>query len=102
MVYAHHCRRLWREGVSHGSHTPKPSRRLQAKIVARHCNALLLGSGLCVRDWQLPRTDPLPKHRRFTLETTDSDDWDEVPCIYALHQQLQQDEAKRVQATAAT
>ena len=80
--------------------TPKkPPRRLQAKIAARHCNALLLGSGLCVRDWQLPGTDPLPKHRRFTLELEDASDWQEVPCIYALHQQLQQDEAKRVQAT---
>ena len=80
--------------------TPKkPPRRLQAKIAARHCNALLLGSGLCVRDWQLPGTDPLPKHRRITLELEDASDWQEVPCIYGLHQQLQQDEAKRVQAT---
>ena len=78
----------------------KPPRRLQGKIVARLCNALLEGSGLVVRDWQLPGTEPLPKHRRFTLETQDGDDWDEIPCIYQLHQQLQQDEAKRAQATA--
>ena len=81
--------------------TAKPPRRLQGKIVARLCNQLLEGSGLVVRDWQLPGTDPLPKHRRFTLETLDGDDWDEVPCIYELHQQLQHDEAMRAQATAA-
>lgn len=81
-------------------HTSKPPRRLQAKIVARLCNDLLAGSGLVVRDWQLPGTGPLPKHRRFTLETLDGDDWDEVQCIYELHQQLQQDEAKRAHATA--
>ena len=80
--------------------TPKkPPRRLQAKIAARHCNALLLGSGLCVRDWQLPGTDPLPKHRRFKLETLDADDWAEIPCIYELHQQLQHDEETKAQAT---
>ena len=61
--------------------TAKPPRRLQGKIVARLCNKLLEGSGLVVRDWQLPGTDPLPKHRRFTLETLDGDDWDEIPCI---------------------
>ena len=70
--------------------------------MARLCNDLLAGSGLCVRDWQLPGTEPLPKHRRFTLETLDGDDWDEVPCIYELHQQLQHDEAMRLQAIAAT
>ncbi len=80
----------------------KPPRRLQGKIVARLCNALLEGSGLVVRDWQLPGTDPLPKHRRFTLETADGDDWDDIPDIYALHALLQQDEANRVKATATT
>lgn len=69
--------------------------------MARLCNALLEGSGLVVRDWQLPGTDLLPKHRRFTLETLDGDDWDEVQDIYELHQQLQHDEAMRAQATAA-
>lgn len=81
-------------------HTSKPPRRLQGKIVSQLCNALLAGSGLVVRDWQLPGTNPLPKHRRFTLATLDGDDWDEVPCIYELHQQLQQDAAKKAQATA--
>lgn len=78
--------------------TPKSPHRLQAKIAARLCNALLEGSGLCVRDWQLPGTNPLPKHRRFTLETTDGDDWDTILDIYELHAQLLADEAKRVQA----
>jgi hypothetical protein len=79
--------------------TPQKSpRRLQAKIVARLCSALLEGSGLCVRDWQLPGTNPLPKHKRFTLETTDGNDWDAIPCIYALHAQLLADETKKAQA----
>lgn len=78
--------------------TPKAPRRLQAKIAARLCNALLEGSGLCVRDWQLPGTNSLPKHRRFTLETTDGDDWDTILDIYELHAQLLADEAKKVQA----
>ncbi len=82
--------------------TAKPPRRLQGKIAARLCNLLLEGSGLVVRDWQLPGTEPLPKHRRFTLETLDGDDWDEVQDIYELHQQRQHDEAMKVQATAAT
>lgn len=80
--------------------TSKTPRRLQGKIVARLCNALLEGSGLCVRDWQVPGTNPLPKHKRFTLETIDGDDWDTIPDIYELHAQLMADEAKRVQATA--
>ncbi|WP_279523385.1 hypothetical protein [Ottowia cancrivicina] len=79
--------------------TTKPLRRLQGKIVARLCNQLLEGSGLIVRDWQLPGTNPLPKHRRFTLETLDGDDWDEIPCIYELHQELQHDEEEKTQAT---
>lgn len=54
---------------------------------------------MIVRDWQLPGTNPLPKHRRFTLETLDGDDWDEIPCIYELHQQLQHDEEEKAQAT---
>ena len=66
----------------------KPPRRLQGKIVARLCNQLLEGSGLIVRDWQLPGTDPLPKHHRFTLETLDGDDWDEIPDLYVLHTEL--------------
>ena len=67
--------------------------------MARLCNQLLEGSGLIVRDWQLPGTNPLPKHRRFTLETLDGDDWDEILCIYELHQELQNDEAEKTQAT---
>lgn len=73
----------------------KPLRRLQGKIVARLCNTLLEGSGLCVRDWQFPNTTQLPKHKRFTLETIDGDDWDSIPCIYELHAQLLADEAKK-------
>ncbi|QMV75068.1 hypothetical protein HS961_20710 [Comamonas piscis] len=73
----------------------KPPRRLQVKIAARLCNTLLEGSGLCVRDWQLPGTNPLPKHKRFTLETTDGDDWEAISDIYALHAQLLADEEKK-------
>ena len=79
--------------------TTKPLGRLQGKIVARLCNQLLENSSLIVRNWQLPGTNPLPKHRRFTLETLDGDDWDEILCIYELHQELQHDEEEKTQAT---
>jgi hypothetical protein len=62
----------------------------------RLCNELLQGSDMCVRDWQRDSLlEPLPLHKRFTLETTDGNDWDEIPCIYELHQQLQADAAKK-------
>ena len=81
------------------NHTPKP-RRQQAKIVMRLCNELLEGSGLCVRDWQRDSIlEPLPLHKRFTLETADGDDWDEVPDIYALHAELG---AKQTEHSTAT
>ena len=55
----------------------------------RLCNELLEGSGLIVRDWQRDSLlEPEPPHKRFTLETVDGDDWDEVPDIYALHAEL--------------
>lgn len=76
------------------NHTPKP-RRQQAKIVMRLCNELLEGSGLCVRDWQRDSIlEPLPLHKRFTLETRDGDDWDEVPDIYALLAELEAKQAE--------
>ncbi len=79
------------------NHTPKP-RRQQAKIVMRACNELLEGSGLCVRDWQRDSIlEPLPLHKRFTLETVDGDDWDEIPCIYALHADLTAKQAKQAE-----
>lgn len=63
--------------------------RPQVKTIVRLCNELLEGSGLIVRDWQRDSLlEPLPLHKRFTLETTDGNDWDEIPCIYELHQQL--------------
>jgi len=81
------------------NHTPKP-RRQQAKIVMRLCNELLEGSGLVVRDWQRDSIlEPLPLHRRFTLETTDGDDWDEIPDIYALHAELEAKQAKNAKTT---
>ena len=44
---------------------------------------------LVIRDWQRDALfEPLPLHKRFTLETTDGDDWDEIPDIYALHTDL--------------
>lgn len=70
--------------------------RPQVKTVMRLCNELLQGSDMCVRDWQRDSLlEPLPLHKRFTLETTDGNDWDEIPCIYELHQQLQADAAKK-------
>ena len=66
----------------------------------RLCNELLTDSGLIVRDWQRDSLlEPLPLHQRFTLETTDASDWNEIPCIYELHQQLQADAAKKQAAT---
>ena len=50
--------------------------------------------------WAHKELEPVPLHKRFTLETLNGDDWNEVPDLYELHQQLQQDEAKRAQATA--
>ena len=80
--------------------TAKPPRRLQGKIVARLCNQLLEGSGLIVRDWQRDSLlEPVPLNRRFTLEELSGDDWDEIPCLYELHQQLQADAAKKQAAT---
>ena len=81
------------------NHIPKP-RRQQAKIVMRLCNELLEGSGLIVRDWQRDSIlEPLPLHKRFTLETTDGDDWDEVPDIYALHAELETKQAEHSTTT---
>ena len=66
------------------------------------CNALLEGSGWVVRDWQRDSLlEPLPLHQRFTLETLNGDDWNEVPDLYELHQQLQQDAAKNTVAQPA-
>ena len=50
----------------------------QPKTIVRECNALLAGSGMVVRDWQ-PISD-----------------------LHELHQQLQQDAAKKAQATPPT
>ena len=70
--------------------------RPQVKTIMRLCNELLEGSGLIVRDWQRDSLlEPLPLHKRFTLETTDGNDWNEIPCIYALHAQLETDVAKK-------
>lgn len=81
------------------NHAPKP-RRQQAKIVMRLCNELLEGSGLIVRDWQRDSIlEPLPLNKRFTLETTDGDDWDEIPDIYALHAELVAKQAKHATTT---
>ncbi len=59
------------------------------KTIVRLCNELLEGSGLIVRDWQRDSLlEPVPLHKRFTLETTDGDDWDEIPDLYVLHTEL--------------
>ena len=74
--------------------------RPQVKTIMRLCNELLTSSGLIVRDWQRDSLlEPVPLHKRFTLETTDASDWNEIPCIYELHQQLQADAAKKQAAT---
>ena len=55
----------------------------------RLCNELLEGSGLVVRDWQRNSLlEPVPLNKRFTLETLDGDDWDEIPDLYVLHADL--------------
>lgn len=69
------------------NHAPRAGKR-QPKTLVRECNELLSGSGLVVRDWQLSAVEPVPAYKRFTLETVDGDDWDEVPDIYALHAEL--------------
>ena len=70
--------------------------RPQVKTIMRLCNELLEGSSLIVRDWQRDSLlEPLPLHKRFTLEELSGDDWDEIPCLYELHQQLQTDAAKK-------
>lgn len=74
--------------------------RPQVKTIMRLCNELLTGSGLIVRDWQRDSLlEPVPLHKRFTLEGLSGDDWDEIPCLYELHQQLQADAAKKQAAT---
>ena len=74
--------------------------RPQVKTIMRLCNELLEGSGLIVRDWQRDSLlEPVPLHKRFTLETTDASDWNEIPCIYELHQQLEMYAAKKQAAT---
>lgn len=80
------------------NHTPRAGKR-QPKTLARECNELLAGSGLVVRDWQRSNLEPVPAHKRFTLETADGDDWGEVPDIYALHAELS---GKQWQANAST
>ena len=60
----------------------------QPKTIVRECNALLAGSGMVVRDWQLSHLEPVPMNQRFTLETLDGDDWDEIADLYALHADL--------------
>lgn len=63
--------------------------RPQVKTIVRLCNELLEGSGLIVRDWQRDSLlEPVPLQKRFTLETTDGDDWDEIADLYALHADL--------------
>ena len=74
--------------------------RPQVKTIMRLCNELLEGSGLIVRDWQRDSLlEPVPLHKRFTLEELSGDDWDDIPCLYELHQQLQADAAKKQAAT---
>ncbi|HNM39504.1 MAG TPA: hypothetical protein PKI72_04465 [Giesbergeria sp.] len=41
-------------------------------------------------------------NQRFTLELEDASDWQPIPDLYELHQQLQQDVAKKAQATPPT
>ena len=68
--------------------TPKAGTR-QPKTILRECNSFLTGSGMVVRDWQRDSLlEPLPLHRRFTLETLDGHDWTEIPDIYIFHAEL--------------
>ena len=80
-------------------HRSRAGRR-QVKTIMRLCNELLEGSGLIVRDWQRDSLlEPLPLNQRFTLGELSGADWDEIPCLYELHQQLQTDAAKKQAAT---
>lgn len=75
------------------NHLPKAGIR-QPKTIVRECNALLAGSGMVVRDWQLSHLEPVPMNERFTLELEDASDWQPIPDLYELHQQLLADAAK--------
>lgn len=69
--------------------------RPQVKTIMRLCNELLEGSGMIVRDWQRDSLlEPVPLHKRFTLETLNGDDWQPIPDLHELHQQLLADAAK--------
>lgn len=83
------------------NYLPKAGTR-QPKTIVRECNALLAGSGMVVRDWQLSHLEPVSMNQRFTLELEDASDWQPIPDLYELHQQLQQDVAKKAQATPPT
>ena len=83
------------------NHAPRAGKR-QPKTLARECNDLLAGSGLVVRDWQLSAVEPVPMNHRFTLELEDASDWQPISDLHELHQQLQQDAAKKAQATPPT
>lgn len=76
------------------NHAPRAGKR-QPKTLVRECNELLVGSGLVVRDWQLSAVEPVPAYKRFTLETVDGDDWDEVRDIYAFHADLRSKEVMK-------
>lgn len=57
---------------------------------------------MVVRDWQLSHLEPVPMNHRFTLELEDASDWQPISDLHELHQQLQQDAAKKAQATPPT
>lgn len=82
------------------NHLPKAGIR-QPKTIVRECNALLTGSGMVVRDWQLSHLEPVQMNQRFTLELEDASDWESIPDLHELHQQLLADAAKNAVAQPA-
>lgn len=73
----------------------------QPKTIVRECNALLAGSGMVVRDWQLSHLEPVPMNQRFWLELEDASDWQPIHDLHELHQQLLADAAKNAVAQPA-
>ena len=69
------------------SNAPKVVRK-QPRTLIREINELLKADGLRVVDWGRDEINPPPQDKRYFLETVDSDDWDLVEDLRALHEEL--------------
>jgi len=57
------------------------------KSLLRECNEWLKPDELRVVDWAMG--DPeIPPNKRFYLETIDGNDWDVIPCLRTLHEEM--------------